>query len=319
MSRLESVQVNRSAIAPERPAWQLALLALRMPLFLSVLCLLALMRFGFLVFHTLAEGISIIISVTALVVASTSLRFTRNHFAVFIAIAIGWCAGLDFIHLMVYKGMNLLPVDNGASTQYWIAARYIQAVGLLLAPLALRRPVKIRWLHLGFGGAVTAAALLISSGRFPVTYIEGSGLTLFKELSEYVIIGMMAIALLLYRENRGLMSDRLYLGMSAAVGLMILAEFSFSTYMDLYGVGNRIGHLLKIVAYWYVYLALVRSTLSEPFTMLARAASTYDAVPDPALMITDTGVIPAGQRRCRRAGGHSRRATGRRIRACALP
>ncbi|MDO8329957.1 MAG: MASE3 domain-containing protein [Fluviicoccus sp.] len=281
-----------SALADtERPVWLLALLALRMPAAVSALCLLGLHYFGFLVFHVLAEGMSILIAVMAMAVATTSLRFTRNHFLIFVAIAFGWCAALDFIHTLTFKGMNLLPVDSGATTQYWVAARYLQAAALMASTLMLRRQVRPLWLHIGFAAAASAAALLIATGHFPVTFVEGQGLTPFKIISEYIIIAMLGCSVLLFRKHRLLMSRRLYLGISAAVVMMMLSELSLTRYVDLYAAGPQLGHVLKIFAYWYVYLALVRSTLSEPFNALARAASTYDAVPDPVMIITANGVI----------------------------
>ena len=66
----------------------------------------------YLLFHALAELLSIVVALAAMVVASTSLRFARHHFVVFVSLAIGWCAGLDLIHTLVFKGMQLLPGDS---------------------------------------------------------------------------------------------------------------------------------------------------------------------------------------------------------------
>ena len=68
--------------------------------------------FGFLFTHTMAELISIIIALTALIVTVVSLHFTKNYFVVFIAIAIGWCGFIDLFHTLLYKGMQILPVDS---------------------------------------------------------------------------------------------------------------------------------------------------------------------------------------------------------------
>lgn len=286
-----------------KPNWQVVLQAALPPSVLAGICIIG-SSVSYLLFHALAELFSIVIALTALVVATTSRQFTKNHFVVFIAVAIGWCAALDLLHTLAFKGMGLLPTDSAnPATQLWIAARFIQAVALISAPLFLRRSVPIVYLHLGFGLVATLAALSISSGYFPVAYIDAEGLTPFKIYTEYLIILILAGALALIWRNRALMTPGLFFSLLAAVTAMMLSEFSFTRYVSVYANANMLGHVLKIYAYWFVYIALVQNTLREPFSMLARAASTYDAVPDPTLIVSPTGsIIQANQAAARHTG-----------------
>ena len=71
---------------------------------------------GYLLGHTLAELASVLVAWAALVVATTSVHFTRNHFVVFIAVGIGWCAGLDLLHRLTFEGMQLMPMSSGNTT-----------------------------------------------------------------------------------------------------------------------------------------------------------------------------------------------------------
>lgn len=277
------------AAAP--PLWRLALNSLSPPLLMSALCWLG-AGVNYLLFHTLAELFSIVIAMVAMVVVLTSHRFTRNHFVVYIAVAIGWCGLLDLVHMLMFSGMRLLPSDSAnPPTQLWVAARFIQSVALVTAPLFLNRSVRLLRVHAGFGGAALLSVALIVAGIFPTAYVDGQGLTPFKIYTEYLIIGLLAGALALLWRHRALMSTRLLANLMAAVAFMIVSELAFTRYASVYGQANLVGHLLKIFAYWYVYLALVHSTLREPFSMLARAASTYDAVPDPTLLVSTDGTI----------------------------
>jgi len=252
---------------------------------------------GYLFAHTLAEVFSIVVAMTALVVASTSVSFTRNHFVVLVSVALGWCAGLDLLHTMVFKGMMLLHSDSGnLAAQFWLAARLMQAVALVIAPFLLSRSVRMPLLHAAFGTWSVSCTLLIFGGLFPVAYVDGQGLTPFKIYSEYLIIALLMTALWLFGRQRALMSRRLFWSMNAAVLAMIASEFAFTQYVSLHGSANLIGHLLKIYAYWFVYVALVQNTLREPFGMLARAASTYDAIPDPTLIVSADGTIRQANR-----------------------
>lgn len=261
------------------------------PTLLSLLTWLA-VDVSYVLAHTLAEFFSIVVAVTALVVASTSVHFTRNHFVVFVSVAIGWCAGLDLLHTMVFEGMHLLTSDSSnPAAQFWVAARFMQAVALVLAPCVLRHSVRMSWLHVAFGAWSVGCTALILGGGFPQAYIDGQGLTPFKIYAECLIIALLGIALWLCWRQRTLMSRRLYWGMTAAVLAMMGSEFALTQYVSAHGQANLIGHLLKIYAYWFVYMALVQNTLREPFSMLSRTASTYDAIPDPTLIVSPDGVI----------------------------
>ncbi|WP_119966662.1 MASE3 domain-containing protein [Simplicispira lacusdiani] len=273
------------------PLWRMVLASLVPPSVMSAICWWS-AQFNYLLFHTLAELFSIVIAMVALVVSTTTTQFTRNHFVVYIAVAFGWCGGLDLAHTLVFQGMNLLPGGSAnPSTQLWIAARFIQAAALVSAPLLLQRNMHRFFSNAVFGSVTVLVLLLIMNGQFPDAFVDGQGLTSFKIYTEYLIIGLLACALLLFWRHRALMSTRLLVNLMAAVVLMMLSELAFTRYVSVYAQANLVGHLLKIFAYWYVYLALVQNTLREPFSMLARAASTYDAVPDPTLIVAGDGRI----------------------------
>ena len=232
---------------------------------------------GYLFAHTLAEVFSIVVAMTALVVASTSVSFTRNHFVVLVSVALGWCAGLDLLHTMVFKGMMLLHSDSGnLAAQFWLAARLMQAVALVIAPFLLSRSVRMPLLHAAFGTWSVSCTLLIFGGLFPVAYVDGQGLTPFKIYSEYLIIALLMTALWLFGRQRALMSRRLFWSMNAAVLAMIASEFAFTQYVSAHGSANLIGHLLKIYAYWFVYVALVRNTSEQRRLAREREALLID-------------------------------------------
>lgn len=242
--------------------------ALWPPAVLSIASWLAAKSSGYLLFHALAEVFAISVAFSALMVATTSMRYTRNHFVVFVSVAIGWCAGLDLLHTLAFKGMRLLPDDSAnAATQLWIAARLLQAASLVIAPILLT-PVRIAWIHLAFGSLAATLALLIFTGHFPDAYVEGEGLTPFKVYGEYLVIGLLGMSAYLIWRRRQRLSPQVLYGMLAAILAMMLSEFAFTQYVNVYADANLIGHLLKIHAYWFVFIALVRHTVHEPFVQL---------------------------------------------------
>lgn len=269
-------------------AWTLTWLA---PVLLSAASLIFLV-IGYLAFHTVAELISIVIAFTAMIVAITSRRFTRNNHIIFISILFGWCAAVDLLHAMNYRGTGIWIQDNGnVGVQFWILARSMQALGLLVAPIFLVRPVTSGLAHTVFAAITGIGTWLIIEGHFPAMYVTGTGLTDIKISSEIVIMIVLGLSLAWHWKSRHLLSPNTLRFLGLSIGATILSEFLFTQYVYVDDSLNVAGHILKIFAYWFVYMALVHQTLNEPFKVLARAATTYDAIPDPTLVVSRSGII----------------------------
>lgn len=269
------------------------------PLFVSVVCFVG-AQFSYLLFHAMAELVSIVIAFTALIVATHSRGFTKNHFVYYVATVIGWCAGLDLLHTLVFQGMHLLPTNSAnPPTELWIAARFLQAAALLVSPLFLKHVIRSVPLHVVLGLITACLVWLIATDHFPTMYVDGQGLTPLKIYSEYVIILMLSATLFFYWRLRPVMSPRLFNYMGAALVAMIFSEFAFTQYVSVIATANLVGHVLKIFAYWFIYLGLVYSTLTRPFSMLSRVSSTFDSIPDPTLVVTLEGaLLQANQAAC---------------------
>ncbi|MDO9025541.1 MASE3 domain-containing protein [Zwartia sp.] len=263
-----------------------------LPLLLILGLALAASRVNFLFFHTVAEMLSIVIAFTAMIVASQSKAFIQNTFVVYLATVIGWCAVIDFLHTLAYDGMNLLPTDGpNPATQLWIAARMLQAIALVISPLLLVYQVRLTSVHLALALICTVLVALIATGNFPDMFISGEGLTPLKIYSEYVIIAFLVITLIAYWKYRARIAEKLFVYLSLAIVTAILSEFAFTKYVSVYSTANMVGHLLKICTYWFIYLALVDTTLSQPFSLLSRSSTSFDSIPDPTIVVASDGKI----------------------------
>lgn len=258
------------------PTWRPAAAVTLPPLLVIVVSLVGL-NVNYLVFHALAELFSITIAFAALVIATTSHRFQKDDFLTYVAIAIGWVAMIDLAHTMAFKGMNLFPGDSAnPATQLWIAARYLQAFGMLSALWFLRRRASPVYVHAGFGLAVVVVLALIAHGLFPDAYVDGEGLTPFKIYSEYLIILVLAGTIWLLWRKRALLPRQMHLGLTAALAAMILSEFAFTRYVSVVATANLVGHVLKIFAYWFLFIGLIEWTLRAPFLRLKQETDRYE-------------------------------------------
>lgn len=261
------------------------------PLFLSLICILAEYKTNLLVFHTLTEFFSVFIGLTAMTVATTTTHFTKNQFVIFISLAAGWWSFIDIAHILAYK-KSLLPHGGGnLSTQLWISARFFQAAAFLFSIYFFRHTLKIWIVNFGFFLITLIIFAAIFSGHFPTTYIDHYGVTWFKLYCEWGIILILIMALILFWYERAMMPKELLLYMCLSMITMIFSDLALSDYKNLFGLENVAGQILKIFSIWFIYVALVEQTLRRPFAMLTRAATTYDNIPDPTFIVNGEGII----------------------------
>ena len=88
---------------------------------------------------------------------------------------------------------------------------------------------------------------------FPVCYVEGKGLTPFKKISEYIISLVFAASFpVLYVKRQHFDKDVLHMLMAVII-FMIISELFFTLYISVYGISNLVGHLFKIISYYFLY------------------------------------------------------------------
>lgn len=232
--------------------------------------------YNYLLFHSLAELFSIIVAMAVFIVAWNARKYIQNPYLMLIGIAYLFVGAIDLLHTLSYEGMNILPSDGFYANQFWVAGRYMESVTLLVGYYFLYRNRQFREETAGlFYGAVTALVVLsiLVWKNFPVAYIEGIGQTRFKIVSEYIIMGILAAAFILLIINRERFDPRVARLLGVSILLTILSEMAFTTYISNYGPANLAGHFLKIISFYLIYLAIVRTGLTRPFDLTFRELS----------------------------------------------
>ncbi len=239
-------------------------------LLLAALYLVSLQNYLF--FHTIAELFSITVSFSIFMLVWNARPYLENGYLLFLGLVNLAVGGLDTIHTLAYKGMNIFPgQDADLATQLWLVSRYILALAFLLAPLFLRRHFKSGWMILALGGVT--ALLLISIyplGIFPAAFIEGQGLTPFKIVSEYVIILLYAASALLLTRYRSYFNPGVLRLIVASILLGIATELAFTGYVSVYDFANMLGHYFKIIASYLLYKAIIVTGVVHPYDMIFR-------------------------------------------------
>ncbi|MGV8078949.1 MAG: MASE3 domain-containing protein [Syntrophales bacterium] len=221
-------------------------------------------------FHALADGISIFIACMIFAVAWNARRVMENHFFPLIGISLLSAAALDFFHALSYGGTGIFA-EYGANlpAQLWIAARYVESLSFLAAPLFVRRRL-LGWETLALYLLVTAAlfAAVFTPGAFPECFREGSGQTAFKIASEYGIAGIfLAAAILLFRV-RETFDRNVYALVTAAMLIKVVQGAVFTLHADMFGYFSVLEHFLKILSLWLLSLALIDMGVRRPYRAL---------------------------------------------------
>jgi len=227
---------------------------------------------NYLLFHSLAEVFSIVVAFGIFVVAWNSRRFVDNNYFLFIGIAYLFIGGIDLVHTLGYPGMGVFPgYGTNLAAQLWLVARYLESLSLLIAPLLLGRKIRVHFVFLGYA---VAAFLLLASifywDVFPDCFVEASGLTFFKKVSEYIIsLILVGSIVLLFQKRREFDGGVLRL-LLASVIVTIASELAFTLYVHAYGLSNLIGHFLKVVSFYLIYKAVIETGLAKPYNLLLR-------------------------------------------------
>jgi PAS domain S-box-containing protein len=229
---------------------------------------------SYLLFHSLAEGFSIVVACGIFMVAWNARAFFQSGYLLWLGIAYLFVGAMDFVHMLAYVGMGVFAgYGMNLAAQLWIAARGMESLSLLTAVIWLRRRPNVAAALVGFG-AVTGAllALIFWAGVFPRCYDEAAGaLTSFKVGGEYVICAVLiASAVLILWRGRGHMGADIQALLVASMGATAASELAFTLYRDPYGTANLVGHYLKIVSFYLIYKALIETALARPYDLLFR-------------------------------------------------
>jgi PAS domain S-box-containing protein len=241
--------------------------------YLSILVGLYVIRLhSYLLFHSVVELFSVSVAFAIFMVAWNSRRFMQNDYLLFLGIAYLFIGGLDLIHLLAYEGMGVFG-EHGANlaTQLWISARYTESLSLVAAPFFLRRRLSLNVIIPVYASLFSILILSIFFlGVFPTCFDPQTGLTTFKKVSEFVIIAILLISLILLLRERDRFDPKVLQFISWSIGFTMVSEFLFTLYAGPYEAVNMMGHFLKLISFYFIYKALIEIGLKEPYNLLFR-------------------------------------------------
>ncbi|MCL4439802.1 MAG: ATP-binding protein [Firmicutes bacterium] len=218
--------------------------------------------------HNIIEFASIIAAMSVSVMSWYEHR-NRGDLRSLILSAVFCMVGLlDMAHSLAYLGMpDFIGANsvNKAST-YWIIARIVQSVGILIAVCAGVRPYRGRGTGLVLLASAGAAAAAVYYTAVWINWLPPMYDTALKVQTplkialEYMVMAVMsAAAVIILKKGQKNRSDFL---LAAALIAGVMSEMAFTSYSNAYDVYNLLGHAYKIVSFSFILKALVDEGLA---------------------------------------------------------
>ncbi|MDD5312615.1 MAG: MASE3 domain-containing protein [Dehalococcoidia bacterium] len=245
------------------------------PLILGLVLLIAIYMtslYSYILFHSLVEIFGVVICFIVFIIAWSSRYLSDNNYFTFLGISLFFTGLLLLLHTLACTGLQVFPgYDANLAAQLWIAAKYVQSISFLLAPVFVGRRLRFNLTLTVY--SVIALLLVLSIfvwQIFPVCYVEGQGPSLFKITSEFVICSIFIIAGAFLWTKRLSFDSRVLQLILISIVFAVLTEATYMMYFDPNGIFNMLSHFMQIVSFYLIYRAIVFTGLVKPYDILFR-------------------------------------------------
>ena len=237
---------------------------------------------GFLVAHSVMEMFAVVVAFMVFFTAYGEHDVDRSWRSVLLSYAALATGLFDMTHMLAYIGMpDLYNVNTPhKAIVFWLLGRASIASGLLIYVWLPDQGV-VRTIYRRLGLLLTVTTVIVSSillllymDKLPQLFVPGYGLTSLKVWLEWIIFFVFATTagVLYLRRNRVVNCDVDHLLL--ALLLMAVAELFFTIYVKVSNTANLLGHVYKVIAYYYLYHAIYSDTVRRPFKQIAQMLVT---------------------------------------------
>ncbi len=223
-------------------------------------------------FHYLAEMFRISVAIAIFMLIWNVRGSLDNPYLMAIGVAYVFVTGLDVLHLIAEGGMDIFGgAEANLSAQFRIAARYLEVAALLAASFFIGRKVRLRLVFLACG-AVSAfiIASIFPFSVFPTAIGKDLAPSLFLKIAELIVLIAFAAAVLVLVRKRSYFDRAVARLLILAVSCAFLSELCLSFFISAEPALYLLGHVFKIISFYFIYKAIVETGLAKPLSVLFR-------------------------------------------------
>ncbi|NTV78883.1 MAG: GGDEF domain-containing protein, partial [Clostridiales bacterium] len=238
-------------------------------------------QFNYIFFHTMIEVLSLTLSIMMFLTATTTYKYSKSNFVLFVGISLLFVAILDAMHLMTYPGLGVFDITNvNVTAQFWTAARIVQILSLALASFFLNHSFSkylIYWIYSIVTMGLIAVIMLYP--LFPICYAKKTGFTNIKYLFEFLICLLAILTVFIYLKQKESQHQFLFQLCSLSLLFIVASEIAFIFYNPYNLISNFIGHLLKLSSFVLLFCGIFYLGVENPYRIISdqlKESATHD-------------------------------------------
>ena len=227
-------------------------------------------QFNYLLFHSFAEGFSIVIAFGIFMVVSQSRPNVDVSYFTYVGTAYLFIALLELLHTISFTGMNvIIGYHLDMPTQLWLATRAIQAVALLSGLFFLNRRLRIYQLFIPYFIMTGIILLSVFYWRNFPTCLDVEDLpTAFARGLDWLIIGLLVCAALTVIFRRGKFDANSFRTVLLSILTLLISNFLFTLNLQLekFEIFYHVSaYFFRILSFYLFYRAAIDNCLEKPF------------------------------------------------------
>lgn len=206
-------------------------------------------------------------------VSLSARSFNKNNLFILLGPGFFASSAIGVLHALTYSGMNIIKeYDANLPTQLWVILSFLLAASFLFATLFYKKKFNYFAVLFSFCAAGIIFVAMSLSGAFPDCYISGVGLTPFKRILEFIVIGIY-ISTLIIQLKLKILGQGLLKRITIFICLLMLSSLCFTLYTDVFGLFNFMGHYIKTIAFLIIYQSLMSDLILVPYQKIK-----YDSI-----------------------------------------
>lgn len=227
---------------------------------------------NFKAFHTMVELFCVVIGFGVSIISINTYKLNKNNRIIFLGIAFGYIATINLLHFLSYKGFNIIEMSTfNTSIQLWTGGTYLQSIALLICFSNPNKKYNLIKLELIYSTILVIFLLSIFYFNvFPDCYVEGKGSTNFKIISGFINTGILFVGLVYLKNETKSNLTKSDIRLSLFMLWSIISHLFFIYSRINNDIFSVLGHLSQLFSYMCIYIALVQTSLREPYYSLEK-------------------------------------------------
>jgi PAS domain S-box-containing protein len=245
-------------------------------LFLSIVVSIQMVKIDYLFFHSIVMFIGIIICFAIYLFAYNTYRIAKSDFFIILGIGSLVVGMIDILHTVSYFNVGLFGLEaNNLAASLWLIGRYVGSITVFASSIVLYRDKKqlnIRIVKIIY--LVTFMSIILSVyvfRGFPTNYIEGLGSTPFNKICRVIIVLILVATLIIFHKTLNTINKGLVFYMELSIVFNIINELLFIFFSHNHSIENTSAFVLRTIAFYMRYKAIVQIGLREPFDNISLA------------------------------------------------